>query len=87
MKGKNSDGEPDFIPYDDENLAHVRCGPDYGQPDSSSNAWTELNSPEYPEYVSALSSEILKTLCSFKKMYKYIMYSSIFTFSLMYLVF
>lgn len=59
MKHKSSSCEPVFIPYDDENLEHVMAGPDYGQPDSSS-AWTELDSDEYPEFVSTLASEILK---------------------------
>lgn len=60
MKHKSSCSDPVFIPYDDGNLEHVLAGPDYGQPDSSS-AWTELDSKEYPEYVSTLASEILKS--------------------------
>ena len=59
MKGKSSDREPVFIPYDDENLEHVMAGPDYGQPESSS-AWSELDSDEYPEFVSTLAEKILK---------------------------
>jgi hypothetical protein len=51
---------PTFIPYDDENLEHVMAGPDYGQPNSSSNAWTELDSKEYPDFVEEISFKIIK---------------------------
>jgi hypothetical protein len=59
MKHKPSCRDPVFVEYDDGNLEHVLAGPDYGQPDSSS-AWNEIDSKEYPEYVSTLSSQILK---------------------------
>lgn len=48
-----------FIPYDDNNIDHVSNGPDYGQIDSSSNAWTELDSVEYPDFVKEISSKII----------------------------
>ena len=51
---------PIFIPYDDNNMEHVMAGPDYGQPNSSSTAWTELQSKEYTEFVREISSKILK---------------------------
>lgn len=60
MKDKNSNDDPKFVPYDDNNLEHVLAGPDYGQPDSSSHGWTELDSKEYPDYVSELGYKILK---------------------------
>lgn len=59
MKDKNSDDDPKFVEYDDNNLEHVLAGPDYGQPESSS-AWTELDSKEYPDYVEDLGYKILK---------------------------
>ena len=61
MKHEPSDDEPpNFIPYDDENLEHVLAGPDYGQPESSSHAWTELDSKEYPDYVLEVASKIIR---------------------------
>ena len=51
---------PTFIPYDDESLEHVMAGPDYGQPNSASNAWTELDSKEYSDFVEDLSFKIIK---------------------------
>ena len=61
MKHKNSDGSI-FIPYNDDNMEHVIAGPDYGQIDSGSKetAWSELESREFPDFVSDLSSKILK---------------------------
>ncbi len=59
MKGKNYNERPSFIQYDDEKLEHVEAGPDYGQPWSSSNAWIELFSKEYPEYVAEVMNKIL----------------------------
>lgn len=50
---------PIFIPYDDDNMEHVMAGPDYGQPNSSSTAWTELDSKEYPDFVNEISFKIL----------------------------
>lgn len=58
MKGKNSGKSPSFIPYDDNKLEHVSAGPDYGQPWSSSCAWHETSSVEYPEYVSEVLEKI-----------------------------
>ena len=60
MKHNNSDDGPMFIPYDDNNMEHVMAGPDYGQPNSSSTAWTEKDSLEYPEFVKEVSSKILQ---------------------------
>jgi hypothetical protein len=59
MNGKNSDKSSSFVPYDDENLEHVSAGPDYGQPWSSSNAWTEVRSKKYPEFVAEVMDKIL----------------------------
>jgi hypothetical protein len=58
---EQSDSDPIFIPYDDENMEHVTAGPDYGQTDSGSKetAWSELDSKEYPKYVSEIASMIL----------------------------
>lgn len=60
MKGKNSDYEPIFIPYDDENLEHVMAGNDYGQVDSGSkkSAWSEIESKEYPDFVFEVGLKI-----------------------------
>lgn len=70
MKTNNSDG-PTFIPYDDNNMEHVMAGPDYGQVDTGSkeSAWSELDSKEYPDYVSTLSEFIskIKFYCGEKK--------------------
>lgn len=60
MKSENSDRDSIFVEYDDNNIAHVSAGPDYGQPGSSS-AWTEIDSIEYPEFVSIIETKILKT--------------------------
>ena len=62
MKHNNSVDEPIFVPYDDENIEHVLSGPDYGQVNSGSKhtAWTELESSEYPDYVSEIKLKILK---------------------------
>jgi len=61
MRDENSDDEPpNFIPYDDENLEHVLAGPRYGQPESSSHAWTELDSREYIDYVLEVASKIIR---------------------------
>jgi hypothetical protein len=49
-----------FVPYDDNDINHVQAGPDYGQP-SSSSAWSEIDSVEYPEFVSMIEEKILKT--------------------------
>ena len=51
---------PIFIPYDDNNIEHVMAGPDYGQPNSSSTAWTELDSKEYPDFVCEIFYKILR---------------------------
>ncbi len=59
MKSNSSYNEPNFVPYDDENLAHVTAGPDYGQPWSSS-AWTELDSEEYPDFLKEVCDSILR---------------------------
>lgn len=62
MKHKNSDNEPIFIPYDDNNMEHVMAGPDYGQIDSGSKetCWSEIDSQEYPDYVEEVASKIIK---------------------------
>jgi hypothetical protein len=57
MKHGNSDDDPVFVEYNDENLEHVNAGPDYGQPNSSS-AWQETDSIEYPAYVSEIQEKI-----------------------------
>lgn len=59
MRHNNINDESMFVPYDDDNIAHVLAGPDYGQIDSSS-AWTELDSVEYPEYIAEVEEKILK---------------------------
>ena len=59
MKHENSNIEPIFVPYDDNNIAHVKACPDYGQPESSS-AWNEYDSIEYPDYVNEVEEKILK---------------------------
>lgn len=59
MKHNNDRNGPAFIPYDDECMEHATAGPDYGQPWSASNAWTELDSKEYPTFVSTLRDKIL----------------------------
>lgn len=56
---KKSNDDPVFVPYDDNNMAHVMAGPDYGQPESSS-AWTELDSNEYEDYVLEIEKRILE---------------------------
>ena len=58
MNGKNIFDDSIFVPYDDNNIEHVMAGPDYGQPGSSS-ALTELDSLEYPDYVSEVEQKIL----------------------------
>ena len=62
MKHKQSESDPIFIPYDDNDMEHVMAGPDYGQVDSGSkeSCWTELDSKEYPDYVSDIASQIIK---------------------------
>ena len=35
-----------FVQYNDNNINHILNGPDYGQPWSYKNAWTELDSIE-----------------------------------------
>ena len=60
MKHNNSDDGPMFIPYDDNNMEHVMAGPDYGQPNSSSTSWTEIDSLEYTEFVKEVASKILQ---------------------------
>ena len=62
MKHEQSDSDPIFIPYDDNNMEHVMAGPDYGQVDSGSkeSCWSELDSKEYPDFVSDIASKILK---------------------------
>ena len=60
MKHNNSDDGPMFIPYDDNNMEHVLAGPDYGQPNSSSTVWNEIDSIEYPEFVEEVASKILQ---------------------------
>ena len=51
----------ELIPYDDNNIEHVMSGSDYGQIDSGSKelAWSELESKEYPDYVSMIVDRIL----------------------------
>lgn len=58
MSRENSEISPVFVEFDDENLEHVLAGPDYGQADSSSFGWTELDSKEYPDFVKSLASKI-----------------------------
>lgn len=60
MRHKNSDLDSIFVPYDDNNIEHVMAGPDYGQPESSS-AWSEIDSIEYPDFVSVIEDKILQT--------------------------
>ena len=60
MRNHQRSYAPVFVPYNDEKLEHVMAGPDYGQPNSASNAWTELDSKEYPDFVIDLSFKILK---------------------------
>ena len=57
----SSDEPPNFVPYDDENLAHVSAGPDYGQVDSGSKklAWDEISSAEYPDYILEVAEKIV----------------------------
>lgn len=59
MKNKNSSRDPIIIPYDDENMDHVVSGPDYGQPWSSSHAWTEPDSVEYDDFVLEITNKII----------------------------
>lgn len=58
MKRKNSLTAPEFVEYNDNNLAHVSAGPDYGQPHSQS-CWNEVDSLEYPDYVEEIRRRIL----------------------------
>ncbi len=58
MNSKNSTVVPKFVEFNDNNLEHVSSGPDYGQPESSSNAWTELESKEYPDFVKEIANKI-----------------------------
>ena len=58
MRRNNSGNDPVFIEYDDENIEHVSNGPDYGQTNSSS-AWEEIDSIEYPSYVTEMKNKIL----------------------------
>jgi len=58
MKHKNSLNAPIFVEYNDNNLEHVKAGPDYGQP-SSRSCWEETDSIEYPDYVEHLKHLIL----------------------------
>lgn len=62
MKHEKSNDDPILVPYDDNNMEHVNAGPDYGQVDSGSKeyGWTELDSKEYPDFVSYLALQILK---------------------------
>lgn len=61
MKHEKSYDNPILIPYDDNNMAHVLAGPDYGQVDSGSKetAWTEIDSWEYSDFVSDIRTKIL----------------------------
>jgi hypothetical protein len=59
MKGKNSNKSPSFVPYDDDKLEHASAGPDYGQPWSSSHAWHETSSKEYPKFVVEIINRLL----------------------------
>ena len=58
MRRNNSEDDPSFIEYDDDNMEHVLAGPDYGQPNSAS-AWSEIDSSEYPSYVNDIKNKIL----------------------------
>lgn len=49
---------PTFVPYDDNNIDHLRFAPDYGQPDSVS-AWIEFDSEEYPDYFKEVCDGII----------------------------
>lgn len=61
MKHEMSESDPIFVPYDDNNMEHVMAGPQYGQVDSGSKdtAWSEMESKEYPDYVSEIVTKIL----------------------------
>ena len=50
---------PIFVQYNDNDINHVLCGPDYGQIDSSS-AWNEYSSIEYPDYINEIEKKILQ---------------------------
>lgn len=72
MKDKKSnDDDPIFIPYDDENMTHALCGPDYGQVDtgSKSTSWSEIDSKEYNDFVDYITDRIItgKKFSLFKK--------------------
>lgn len=56
-----------FIPYDDSNLRHVECGPDYGQIDtgSKSTAWDEISSKEYEDFVDYITDKIISRKVKF----------------------
>ena len=58
MKHHKSINAPIFVPYDDNNIDHVKNGPDYGQPESRS-CWNEMDSLEYSDYVEEIRSKIL----------------------------
>lgn len=58
MNDEITTDEPIFVPYDDNNIEHVKNGPDYGQINSSS-AWCECDSDEYPDYVLEIENKIL----------------------------
>lgn len=59
MKSKNFNRRSNFVEYNDENIDHACNGPDYGQPWSSSHAWMEINSKEYPDFVLDIRNKIL----------------------------
>lgn len=68
MKNKKSYDNPILVPYDDNNMEHVLAGPDYGQVDSGSKetAWIEIDSKEYPDFVSDIATKILLKRPGFK---------------------
>jgi len=44
--------ESDFVEYDDNNIQHVMCGPDYGDPsDSKQHSWNIESSSEYIQFI------------------------------------
>jgi hypothetical protein len=60
MNRENLNSDSEFVEYNDECLEHVSNGPDYGQPWSESTSWSEIDSPEYPDFVNEIRKLILK---------------------------
>jgi hypothetical protein len=59
MNSKCSSDDSIFVPYDDNNIEHIKNGPDYGQVDGI-NAWNETSSSEYVDYISEIEEKIIK---------------------------